>query len=214
LPKKHTVAPGECIAQIAWQHGFGDPTPVWQHGGNSELRKKRPDPYVLMPGDVVTVPDVTPKTTTMSTGEMHKVVVRVPKKELRLCLTLTSGPLKGEKYKLEIPGQPPLEGSTDGDGVLKAKMPVGAKGGLLTIGTRRLRLRFGNLDPLPASPDEALTGVVSRLRNLGYQAPDLPDEKNPAFRSTLALLQSDEELDPTGQLDDATAQKLSQRHGC
>jgi hypothetical protein len=53
----HVVAPGECLASIAEHYGFADPAVIYNHPENAALRRERPDPNVLLAGDVVAIPD-------------------------------------------------------------------------------------------------------------------------------------------------------------
>lgn len=71
MPNEHTVAPGECISSIAFQHGFFWET-LWEHGDNAELKEKRKDPNVLHPGDVVMIPDLTLKEESCATEQVHE----------------------------------------------------------------------------------------------------------------------------------------------
>jgi N-acetylmuramoyl-L-alanine amidase len=52
----HNVVQGDCVLSIAEQYGFFWET-VWNHPSNAELKKKREDPAILYPGDVVFVPE-------------------------------------------------------------------------------------------------------------------------------------------------------------
>ena len=56
MPINHTVRAGDCISSIAFERGFF-PDTIWNHGDNSDLKTRREDPNVLLPGDVVVVPD-------------------------------------------------------------------------------------------------------------------------------------------------------------
>ena len=58
--KKHIVKQGDCISNIAYQHGHF-PDTIWNDSKNSDLRQKRKDPNVLLPGDVVYIRDIEAK---------------------------------------------------------------------------------------------------------------------------------------------------------
>lgn len=67
---EHTVEQGECISSIADGYGFFWET-VWQHSDNTDLRVKRGDPNVLMPGDVVAIPEKEEKQEDGATEKRH-----------------------------------------------------------------------------------------------------------------------------------------------
>ena len=54
---QHRVTQGESITTIALRYGFRDPKAIYDHPDNAELKKKRPSPDILFPGDVVIIPD-------------------------------------------------------------------------------------------------------------------------------------------------------------
>jgi hypothetical protein len=54
------VHQGDCLNSIADETGFFWET-LWNHASNDSLKQQRRDPNVLEPGDVVHVPDKTPK---------------------------------------------------------------------------------------------------------------------------------------------------------
>ena len=68
--KRHEVKAGDCVSSIAYQHGFA-PETVWRHDENAPLRERRASMYVLMPGDVVVIPDRTAKTEICASGQRH-----------------------------------------------------------------------------------------------------------------------------------------------
>lgn len=67
MAKRHVIRQGECIHSIAANEGLFWRT-IWEHNGNTALRKKRPDPAVLLAGDEVFIPDKRRKTVSIATG--------------------------------------------------------------------------------------------------------------------------------------------------
>ncbi|MBN1207998.1 MAG: peptidoglycan-binding protein [Myxococcaceae bacterium] len=213
---KHVVRPGECLTTIARQYGFLDYRTVYEHPDNEALRQKRPNPNILFPGDVVAIPERKAKSVSVSTGQVHRFQIVVPKKELSLQLQDHKGePLANEPYVLEVDGEPPTEGKqTDGDGKLKERVPLARAGATLTIRGRTMRLRFGALNPLRDCPKDDVSGLQGRLRNLGYNPGPADGILGPQTRAALAVFQVDEGLDMTGEPDEQTLGKLEERYGC
>src|SRR5688572_3157893 len=108
---KHVVQQGECLSTIAKRYGFPDYRTVYEHPDNAELRRKRPNPNLLFPGDVVAIPEPKVRTAAVATGQVHRFQVTLPKKELHLQLKDHEGkPIANEPYVLEVDGEPPVEG--------------------------------------------------------------------------------------------------------
>ena len=213
---QHKVNPGESAEFVAWAHGHEDFKTVWNHDDNSKLRERRPDPNILMPGDKLAMPEAKPRVYTLATGQRHRIVVKIPRKELRLrVLAHKDEPLANAKYRLVLDGVPkPREGTTDGDGMLKEKVRVDVPGALLEIDGRRFRLRLNYINPFPVEPNDPASGVSSRLANLGYEAGGASKPGSPALSSALALYQADAGIEVTGELDSATKDQLAKDFGC
>lgn len=216
MAKTHTVKVGENAVSIAWRYGFSDYRVVWNDDANADLRKKRPDPHLLIPGDEIAVPDPTPKKLTLPTQNSYRFVVHVPKQELRLRVLDRDGkPLVQVAYRLAIETlAKPFEGTTDGDGKLKQIVPVDAPWATLEIDGRQFRLRLKGLAALPADEDDPTDGVSGRLDNLGYQAAAADDSGDAAPRMGLAVFQADGDIDVTGELDPSTRDALKKGYGC
>lgn len=69
----YVVQDGECVASIAFEHGFFWET-VWNDPGNAELRRCRRTPFVLLPGDRVAIPQLRLKYESRPTDQRHQFV--------------------------------------------------------------------------------------------------------------------------------------------
>lgn len=215
MPKQHVVKQGECLPQIARKYGFADARLVYDHPSNAELRRKRPDPNVLFPGDRVTIPDAVPKQEPARTGRTHKFVFQRGSKRLRLVLQDSEGkPLAGAGYTLEFKSAHVVTGQTGGDGLVEAPVPEASAWADLLIEGRRLRLRFGHLNPLRDVPDKGVTGARARLHNLGYAVAEAGEVLDASLRVALAAFQADQGLTVDGELSPATLSRLEEVHGC
>lgn len=219
MPIQHIVQQGECLTSIAHQHGFRDWRAIYNHPDNAPLRRKRPNPNVLFPGDVVVLPDPMAKTAKCATGRHHRFQIKVARKELQLILRDHKGePMKDAPVELDLDGQPllPPEGQdswmTDGNGLLKVPVPVRSKTAVLTVADYTVKLQLGGLNPLKDVPEGEVSGAQARLRNLGYDAGPVDGRMGPATRGALALFQADHGLEVTGKLDEASRKKLEELH--
>jgi hypothetical protein len=163
MPKKYTVKPGDCVANIAASHGFF-PDTLWDHADNSELKKLRGDPHVLSPGDVVVIPDKTEKEEDCGTESSHRFRRKsVPEKFQVQLMDWEDKPLSDLDYRFWLDGKT-SEGTTDADGKVDEWIPPGAKMALVTFTESGDEYEFdlGGLQPI-----DTLYGVKQRLVNIG-----------------------------------------------
>jgi len=208
----YTVKPGDCLTKIAADYGFGDYKTIWDHPGNAEFRKIRPNPHVLQAGDQLFIPETIPLTRTLATGRRHTIVIKRPRATVQLHVQDPDGePLQGRKFVLQVAGEEDVQGTTDADGLVQAVVPAGASTGRLEFPDDGLvfSLQLGNLDPLNEP-----TGVRARLANLGVHCPESSDadEQSKLVAYAIARLQSDHGLDVTGEIDQPTLDLLRQVH--
>ncbi len=235
---RHTVRAGDCVASLA--AGCGSTVDaVWNDPDNAGLRERRESPYMLAPGDVVHLPDAPSDDggATVSRGGRHAVRARVATVRLHLKLlderwgeetaqgrTEKSGnrvtttmpppvdappqhPLANVAYRLEVGGRR-IEGTTDGDGVLDERIDARATRAQLVLEPdteheRTLQVHIGYLDP----PSER-SGIVQRLSNLGF-----PSANEAQLENMVAAFQKSRGLTVTGEIDDATRQRIEEDSG-
>jgi N-acetylmuramoyl-L-alanine amidase len=210
--KRHVVRQGECLASIARRHGASEAMRVYQDPANAGLRKLRPNPHVLNPGDVVAVPQAKPKTVDCQTRQTHQFVVTLPKRKLRMKLRDPSGePLPNTPYRI-VAGSLELEGKTDGSGVMEKEIPANATGVELHAHGVVRHLRVAGLNPLKEVEDGGLAGVQARLRNLGYDPGTTEGQLGPETAAAIEAFQRDRGLAPTGEIDEALLSALRSGH--
>ncbi len=200
---KYTVSQGDTIPSIALATGFFWKT-IWNDGNNAALKAKRKNQNVLYTGDEVYIPELETKTESRPTEARHKF--RRKGDPIKIAIKLMKGdkPRSNEAYVLEI-GPKTFKGSTDGDGVLKQFIPGDASSGTLRLkGGKEVHTLFiGHLDPI-----DEVTGVQQRLSNLGYDCEETGDLDDQTVRA-LTNFQTDNNLDTTGKIDDATKSSLA-----
>lgn len=205
MPIRHVIEQGETTAGLATQHGLFAET-VWNDGANAALKEKRKDMNVLLPGDVLVIPDKRLKEVDKPDAKKHRFKKKGIPAVFRLQLFLSDKPRKGEKYRLYIDGVE-QKGSTDGDGVLEAFVSPEAREGRLVMesdGAEYL-LAFGHMDPV-----DEVVGVQKRLSNLGLYGGPFSGELDDLTRSAIREFQARFRLQETGEPDAATKKKLEE----
>jgi len=121
--------------------------------------------------------------------------------------------LANAPYRLAVGGAE-VKGTTDGAGVIRATVPAAAEHATLTLADWTLPLLIGHLDPMPKGPNEGLSGVQGRLRNLGYEPGVIDGTLTDETRSAIRAFEQDNSLPVTGQISQALKDKLRARYGC
>ncbi len=199
----HTAQQGDCLTSIAEQYGMYWET-IWNHPENADLKRRRKDPNVLFPGDLVFVPEKRIKEVTRSSDQQHSFRRKGVPAKLRIRLMDGDEPMAARPYQLEIDGNW-IKGTTDQDGYIEQPLPPGARKGRILVGEGSTQdvfeLQFGTIDPL-----DTTEGVKGRLSDLGYASDGDPAEVLSAFQQKYGLA-------VTGQVDEATRQKLREVFG-
>ncbi len=204
----HTVRPGECLSFVADLHGFFWET-LWNDPNNSGLRELREDPNTLVPGDVVYIPELRERAETRNTGALHRFRKRGIPAQIRLQLFDGEELRVNQEYEFIIDEEHRHAGRTDGEGVLKVPIAPTARRGHLIVGPDKEEyvFDFGHLPPA-----DTTAGVKSRLQNLGFYDGEVDEELDDATREAVRAFQSRFELEPTGELDTVTLDRLEQTH--
>jgi hypothetical protein len=210
----YTVEPGDTMVRIAHKFNF----PLWQtiydHADNAELKKKRPDPQVLYPGDRVFIPEPREKTVSVETGRTH--VFRQPplRAVLRIVVQDENGkPCANKPYILAI-GDNAISGRTQGNGLVEFEVEPNPQDGELTVWpdgkggrTLQFQLRLGDLNPL-----DTPSGVKARLRNLGFDPGSITGGIDDKTRDAIRTFQIVAGIPVTGELDEKTKAELEKAH--
>ncbi|WP_437738325.1 peptidoglycan-binding protein [Sorangium sp. So ce1335] len=215
----HIVHQGECLSSIAKRYGFADPMVIWTDAANKELHDLRGgDANVLYPGDVVVIPER--GAAASGQAEKKSVVSRAlenttappPTRRLHLILRGARGqPLAERAFSLEVAGET-LTGTTDAAGALVRDVPADAARARLDVERYGWDLDIAHLNPIANTPDEGVSGIVERLRNLGYMADPELEPVLPAAIRALMRFQADFGLPATGHADDDTREALEAAH--
>lgn len=212
--KPYVIKQGDYLLKLAHMRGFVADT-VWNDGKNAKLKELRKNPNMLQAGDVLFVPDEPRKKLRLNKEETNVYVARVPTVTVSIVVSDDGEPLKDAKYVLEGMGDD-TELKTDGEGTATFEAPVHVREVVLAFVDRKLRLKVGIGDLDPADTE---AGARMRLTSLGYYGGQLEGEERyvaddeKKLAAALRAFQSDHDLEPTGELDDATKDKLVEVHG-
>lgn len=203
------VSQGQSVEQVAHQSGFHWST-VWDHPDNAELRRRREDRNILLPGDHLVVPALRHRSQTGATGSHHRFRRLGLPSRLKLRFLDDAGqPLANAAYVCTVDSAI-HQGETNSVGILELRVSPSASVARVTLlpGTdhaREFHILIGHLDPC-----DTPSGVEQRLRNLGI-APAEMDE-NADLRSSLLRFQDLHHLPKSGELDRSTIEKLRDLH--
>lgn len=206
----YVVQPGDCISSIAYEHGHFWET-IFNDPANRELSRTRTNHNVLLPGDRLTIPPIRQKEEIAETGKSHRFQLRGVPEVFRLrFLDEADEPRANLPYVLVIDGAT-FESTTNAKGELKHSIPPNARKGHLILGigddSEEIPLRLGDLNPT-----NSITGVQARLTNLGFDCGPVDGILGPKTRKAIKRFQKQRRLEPTGELDEATLQKLETMH--
>lgn len=184
------------------------PETIWEAPENARLRGLREDMNTLLPGDVLVIPDKRIEPLSRTTGRTHRLRIKGTLATLRMQLYDFGEPRRGQAFTLTV-GARVVEGRTNGEGILEARVPVRATRGQLVIGEDgfSLEIMFGHLDPA-----SELSGVQQRLINLGYTCHDEPGELGASTKTALQDFQRTHGLEPTGEVDEDTRARIVELH--
>jgi hypothetical protein len=222
MAANYTVQQGDYTAKLAADAGFGSYKEIWNHPSNAQLKARRKDPNILMPGDQLFIPDKELREELSPTDQRHEFTLIRTELRLRMVLEdIFEKPVAGASCELTIEGKT-IHLTTDGEGKIDEAIPATAHDATLLIQDHQTALnnfqiliKIGNLDPV-----EEPSGQIARLNNLGYFAGDPAkdaedeDDGETRFRSAVEEFQCDFGLQVDGKCGPITQSKLKSVHGC
>lgn len=209
MPTRYTVQQGDCVVSLAHANGLL-PEQIWNHPANASLKAKRQDLSVLMPGDILTIPDKQPGSRPAQTNKLNTFVRKAVPAKLKLRFVDSKGDSRVDvPFRLEVDGKTVKQGVTDGQGGIEANIPCDARSGMVILNqTEIYPLNLGTLDPSTEK-----SGVTKRLQNLGLLSVDCDDddEKNARIAFKIKYCGASPDIDPHFTKSDL--QKLVEIHG-
>jgi hypothetical protein len=211
----HIVRRNEHLSQIASRFGVSA-AEVWDHPRNGDLRRRRRDPNVLAPGDVLLIPKPPRRDPVRIAhkGSTHFTLPPEPTVTVTIRLRDEHGEFRGEAFDVRLrgarPEDPPLcEGTTGGSGEVVFDVPVSIHEVVLRVPGRSYAtvVYVGGLDPAATE-----SGIRARLRHLGFLRPSRPGLEAQAFEDAVRRFQAEQGLAVTGRMDADTAARLQDEH--
>jgi N-acetylmuramoyl-L-alanine amidase len=211
MPIRYEVKAGDCISSIGFEHGFL-PDTIWNYPDNEELKKLRQDPNVLLPGDIIIIPNLRLKEVSEPTNMVHKFYRKAVPEKLRLQFKLNDLPRANEPYTVEIDQKIVMtDKKTDSEGRIECSIPPNAREILVIFnnGQEVYKVYAGLLNPI-----DEISGVQARLKNLGFYAGPIDNKLSPEFEEAIRSYQTANNLGTQdGILNDETRTSLKQAYG-
>jgi hypothetical protein len=216
----YIVRQGDYLAKLAFIHGF-DADTVWNDAKNDDIRKLRPNPNILAPGDILYIPESKKDELPIEKGTENSYAASVPRVTVVLVFQDPDGaPIASEVY--EVRGLPPRDSEplkTQSDGRAEFTIPLDVRQIEVFFPTKNIlfAIRVGDLDP-----HLERSGIIQRLRNLGLLRERVaarlgsgvgsPDDQDD-LRNALATLQAASGADATGTLSEETRRLVVDKFG-
>lgn len=208
------VEPGDCIVSIAAKHGHL-PDTLWNDPANQALKDARKAGEVLLPGDRVTVMPLRLKEEPRAAGARYVFKrVGVPVKFTLVLQDDEGNAFAGKKYELTVEGKT-QEGTSDDTGKIECFVDPVAREGELKVWLDEPGLPNPWTQQVQLSalrPAAHPLGIQQRLANLGYYTGALDGIAGPGLAAAITLFQTEQQLEVTGEADQATQDKLVEVH--
>ena len=206
----YTVEDGDCLESIALDSGHFWKT-LWNLPENADLKRIRKNPNVLLPGDQLVVPPIVPKEVPAETEIRHIFRRKGVPSTFRFQCLAADEPLASMPFRLDIDGVL-VSGRTDNEGKIEQRIPPSARSIRLIVGRypeeHEYNIALGRMNPI-----DTISGMKSRLNNLGFMSGAIDEEDTPNLRGALARFQRKHGLESNGDPDDATKSKLDELGG-
>ncbi|MFO1063535.1 MAG: LysM domain-containing protein [Pirellulales bacterium] len=218
---KHVVQEGDCLSKIAKHYGFTWKK-LWDYGPNATLKAKREDPNLLYPGDIVVIPEKSPKMESKGTNQKHTFKKRTELPTFQIRLLFEGAPLAN--FDAELTFQSPSwsatkTGKTDSDGNLliesspKIRIPGDTPGATLLIGNKPYQIRYSIC--LSSLPDhKTAAGASIRLYNLGYTSSIINESQIDELQPAIVRYARSKQQKSNGELSESVKSELKKDHGC
>lgn len=208
--KPYTVRRAETLQMLLYrERGVLDPHPTASAAVNRLVFNIR-SPSLLHAGDRLYLPRAGKrgeKRHRLLGGQDNRFITPGHGRKLRFILAEKGQVLAGVAYTIEVTGLT-IEGSTDAQGAVDARIPLDATEAWLIVSGRERRLVLGGLDPL-----HMVTGIQARLSNLGFHTGAIDGVLGPLTRRAIRKFQASRSLLVDGIAGPKTREALLSAYG-
>ena len=227
---EYVVKQDDTLSAIAKKHKT-TAKKIWNHSKNSKLKETRESMDVLLKGDKLWIPPPEQKDEGLKLESVNTLYVDEEHGDIKIVFLKYGKPRKGLQYTpyFEESGISNICSALDADAMALHEVDHDEKTGKISlepekdseIDIEEYSLRIGWLDPL-----DYLSGVQARLRNLGYffdvhkwfpfessRKPYSEDEADLLTKNAIAVFQVENGIEPTGEYNEETKNKLREVHG-
>jgi hypothetical protein len=200
------AAQGDSIHSIAFANGF-HPDTLWNHASNKHLADGKRTRATLLPGDEVFVPERTLREESAAAEAAHRYRRKAVPQRFKARFFRFGRPRKDEAYRTVIDRVAGPSGRLDDQGQIDIPVSPGVVEITVTLGNgpseEVLNFAIGHMDPA-----HERSGVLARLASLGYRVDETAPDPEAEFGMVLRAFQREQELSPSGELDESTIGRL------
>ena len=210
----HLVIEGECVTKLADRYGFF-PDTVWDWPDNAPLKQSRKDMNVLAPEDTLVIPARRDKEIPAQTGNRYHLKRKGIPAKLKIRFLIAGEPRDNVPYMVSVTTLDSQtvadqQGMTDAEGFVSVFVPPNASSATIVLGKGKWQetyeFNLGYIDPI-----DTVRGVQGRLRDLGYDIENEGGIMDESTQAAIRLFQLDHQLKVTGEIDQATRDKLKEK---
>lgn len=215
MPRFHRAVTGDCFASIAQRFGFADYHVLYDHAQNAQIKRRRPNPNMLVPGDMVVIPDRTEREESRSTGNVHAFRAASLQVKLRIVIRdMADQPLASRPYTLSF-NEETRTGTLDGTGLLDVTVPAQITTATLAVqptdDSGDVRFQW-TLDIGSLQPPDTVSGQQARLNNMGCAAGIEDGQIGSRTHAGTRRFQHKASLDESGTINTETHDRLKTDH--
>lgn len=218
MATQHIVKQGENLGKIAKQYKIADWKDIYLHPSNADFRKKRPNPNIICPGDMIFIPESKSQKVTVRTGSSHRFVVCRAYQELKLKLVDDDlKPLPDIKACYDV-GQGEQITATDQQGLITIQV---ADPDLKSL---NLKLYAGDDPEVPShtydvklsylDAADTLAGLQGRLNALGFDCGVVDGIYGKQTKAGISGYQRHKGMVVDGQASAAVYAAVAKDYGC
>jgi hypothetical protein len=208
--RSHTVKQGDTLNKIARAHGLKDGKTLYDAAENAALRKKRPNPDRIRPGDQVNIPSRKAAAVQAPLGSLVRLVVERPPLAAVLKLRLVDAeerPLEGVTYYVEGAGVS-YSGELAG-GRIQHDFPEHCEEVTLSLVGEDL---FSQQTLSLVHEEDDVSSLQARLSNLGWYSGAVDGQESDALSAAVAYYRKERNAAGGAGVDGALEARIDEEY--